>query len=111
MENWENLSSSNPDQIVILVADDEVAVRNLVRIMLQAEGFFILAAANGEEALEISRKYHGIIHALISNVKMPEMDGLELRERILTERPGIKVLLMSGEIECPVEGIPFLRKP
>ena len=42
---------------------------------------------------------------------MPNLDGLELRKTILTERPGIKVLLMSGYTERPVENIPVLLKP
>jgi hypothetical protein len=44
-------------------------------------------------------------------INMPKMDGLELRERLLTERPGIRVLLMSGQIELLSENIPFLAKP
>src|SRR5215208_726823 len=99
MNNPQHLLPSNPDQTVILVAEDEVVVRNVVRIVLEGQGYFILAANDGQEALTISRQYPGIIHALLSDVKMPKMDGLQLRETILRERPGIKVLLMSGHIE------------
>ena len=53
----------------------------------------------------------GTIQALLSDVKMPNLDGLELRKTILTERPGIKILLMSGYTESPVENIPALAKP
>jgi two-component system, cell cycle sensor histidine kinase and response regulator CckA len=96
---------------VILVAEDEVLVRNFARIVLESEGYFVLSANDGEEALYISRQYPGTIHALLSDVKMPNTDGLQLREQILFERPGTKVLLMSGQMESPSESIPFLRKP
>ena len=61
--------------------------------------------------LYLSRQYPGTIHALLSDVNMPNTNGLQLRERILFERPGTKVLLMSGLFESPAENIPFLRKP
>lgn len=102
---------TNPDQRVVLVADDEVLVVNIVRNALETEGYFVLAAENGEVALELSRKFPGIIHLLVSDVKMPRMDGIELRKRILEERPGIKVLLMSGTANQQIEGCPFLKKP
>ena len=111
MNNPENLRPPNPDQTVILIVDDEVLVRNVARITLESEGYFILTADNGEEALYISRQYQGVIHLLLSDVKMPKMDGLELRSKILLERPGITVLLMSGQIELPTEDIHFLQKP
>ena len=94
-----------------MVVDDEVLLRNIARIVLESEGYFILTAGNGEEALEISRQYPGIIHAVLSDVQMPKMDGLELRDRILTERSGIKVLLMSGYMTVTAESIQFLQKP
>jgi DNA-binding response OmpR family regulator len=94
-----------------LIAEDEVMVRNVVRIALEEEGYFVLAAGDGEQALFLSRQFPGVIHALLSDVKMPNLDGLELRKKILTERPGIKILLMSGYTESPVENIPVLAKP
>ena len=111
MQNSEHSRLSNFDQTVILLADDEVLIRNVASKVLQSAGYFVLAANDGEEALNISRQYPGTIHALLSDVNMPNLDGLELREQILVERPGTKVLLMSGQVESPVESIPFLRKP
>jgi CheY-like chemotaxis protein len=107
----EHLRPANPDQTVLLIAEDEVIIRNIARIVLEGEGYFILAAGDGAEALEISRKFPGPIHALLSDVRMPNKDGLQLREEILIERPGIKVLLMSGHVDAPVGDIPFLPKP
>src|SRR5258708_163897 len=111
MQNPEHLLPSNPNQTVILVAEDEVLIRNIARIVLDSAGYFVLSAKEGEGAGSISRQYPGTIHALLSDVKMPNTDGLQLREQILFERPGTKVLLMWGQIESPSESIPFLRKP
>jgi CheY-like chemotaxis protein len=62
------------------------------------------------QALELSRKFPGTIHALVTDVVMPNLDGLGLCDQILRERPAIKVLLMSGTASA-VEGVPFLQKP
>jgi CheY-like chemotaxis protein len=111
MENPENLRPSNPNQTVILIAEDEVVVRNVARIVLESEGYFVLCAGDGEEALKISRQYPATIHALLSDVQMPHFDGLQLRKQILIERPEIKVILMSGHIEPPADDVLFLQKP
>lgn len=111
MEDPEHLRPSRPDQTVILVVDDDVMIRNVARITLEADGYFILAAHDGEEALHISRKFPGAIHAVLSDVMMPKMDGLQLRERILTQRPGIQVLLMSGQMDSVPPNVPLLAKP
>ena len=111
MQNPEHLLASSPNQTVILIAEDEVLIRNVARIVLESEGYFVLSANDGEEALNISRQYPGAIHALVSDVSMPKTDGLQLREQILFERPGTKVLLMSGHAASPADSVPFLRKP
>jgi len=111
MEDPEHLRPARPDQTVILIVDDEVMIRNIARITLEADGHFILAAHDGEEALHISRSFPGTIHAVLSDVVMPKIDGLQLREQILMERPGILVLLMSGKIDAAPPSVPFLAKP
>ena len=111
MQDPKHLLPSKPGRTVVLIAEDEVMVRNVVRIALEEEGYFVLAAEDGEQALFLSRQFPGTIHALLSDVKMPNLDGLELQKTILTERPEIKILLMSGYTECPVENIPVLWKP
>ena len=111
MQNTEYLRPVHPDQTVVLIAEDEVLIRNIARIALEKEGYFVLAACDGEEALTISRAYAGLIHMLLSDIKMPRMDGLELRKRILAERPGIKILLMSGLTDPQIERTTLLRKP
>jgi two-component system, cell cycle sensor histidine kinase and response regulator CckA len=99
-----------PGQPVALVAGDDAMIRHVVRIALERIGMFVLAATDGEQALELSRKFPGAIHALVSDVIMPNLDGLSLCEQIQRERPAIKVLLMSAA-RGPVNGVPFLKKP
>lgn len=102
-------------KFVILLAEDEHLVRNLVRTILINEGYLVLDANDGEHALEVSRQFPGSIHMLLTDVKMPKMNGLELSHQIARERPGIKVLIMSGktsgEMLIAGECIDFLRKP
>ena len=103
------------NQSVILVADDEPLIRNLVTLLLQHDGYFVLSAADGHEGLELSRKYPGVIDLLITDVEMPRMNGTDLCGHLMEERPEIKVLVMSGkdisEIIRQNANMPFLPKP
>jgi len=102
-------------QAVILVADDEPLIRNLITLLLQQDGHLVLSAANGHEGLELSRQYPGTIDLVITDVGMPHMNGADLCGHLLEERPGIQVLLMSGadvtEIVSQNINLPFLPKP
>ena len=111
MQHSEHSRLSNSDPTVILLADDDMLIRDVASRVLESDGYFVLSANDGQEALSISRHFPGTIHALLSDVNMPNLDGLGLREQILIERPGTKVLLMSGQLESPAGSIPFLRKP
>jgi len=102
-------------QSVILVADDEALIRNLVTLLLQQDGYFVLSAADGHEGLELSRQYPGAIDLLITDVEMPRLNGTDLCAHLLEDRPGIKVLVMSGadmaHIVSQNAHLPFLPKP
>jgi DNA-binding response OmpR family regulator len=102
-------------QIVILVAEPQVMVRNLVTLLMQGEGYFVLSASDGAEGLELSQKYSGVINLLITGWKMPRLSGSDLYTRIVKERPGIKVLVMTSadtnEIVAQNAHLPFLPTP
>jgi DNA-binding response OmpR family regulator len=83
--------------MVILLVDDDVGVQLFVWKLLKAYGFTVLNADSGEAALEASRRYIGSIDLLLTDVRLPRMDGLELCKTVAAERPQIRVLLMSGE--------------
>jgi CheY-like chemotaxis protein len=86
----------------ILLIEDEPAVRGLVHETLRLHGYTVLAARHGIEALLASAKYVGPIHLILTDVVMPQMSGPEVAEKILTVRPGVKVLYMSGYPDHPV---------
>ncbi|HKD04453.1 MAG TPA: response regulator [Bryobacteraceae bacterium] len=100
---------------VVLVAEDDALVRELINSVLLREGYSVLLASDGVEALELSRGYSGDIHLLLSDVIMPRMNGVNLAANIRAERPATRSLLMSGElgteITRPSREVDFLRKP
>jgi DNA-binding response OmpR family regulator len=110
-----SLPSMGGHQPVILVADDEVMIRNLVTLLLQAHGFIVLSASDGQEGLELSRKYPGTIELVITDIDMPRLNGMDLCAHLLEERPGIKAIVMSGEEKGEIlsrnVNLPFLPKP
>jgi PAS domain S-box-containing protein len=82
-------------ETVLLVEDEEV-VRNLVREILEGNGYTVLEARNGAEALELGRQFTSPIHLLVTDVVMPKMSGRELAERLVTIHRETRVLYMSG---------------
>ncbi len=80
----------------VLLVEDEDPVREFINETLRESGYNVLMASNGEEALNVSQKYAGPIHLLLTDVVMPRMGGPELATRLKQERPDARVLLMSG---------------
>jgi two-component system, cell cycle sensor histidine kinase and response regulator CckA len=80
----------------ILVVEDDADVRALLKDSLQQCGYTVLDASNGGEALLFCERYSGPIHAVITDVIMPHMDGYEVVERLCELRPGLKTLFISG---------------
>ena len=81
MQNPEHLRPADPDQPVVLLAEDDVMVLNIARITLERDGCFLLTAENGEEALYLSRRFPGEIHLLLTDVTMPKIGGMELSKQ------------------------------
>jgi CheY-like chemotaxis protein len=80
----------------ILVADDEDGLRHIITRILTSAGYHVLAAPNGEEALRLAKRHDGTIHALLTDVVMPAMNGRELAEALQQTRPDTAILYMSG---------------
>jgi CheY-like chemotaxis protein len=102
----------------ILVVEDENAVRELTVRMLQQLGYAILTASSGVEALEIAQTHNGAIDLLLTDVVMPGISGRHLADQLLEQRPGTRVLFLSGYTENTVvhhgvldAGVNFLPKP
>lgn len=89
---------------VILVVEDEQTVRDVACEILATNGFKVLRAADGLEALEVHRRYPGKIDLLLTDVVMPQMKGPELADRLLEMSQGLKVLFMSGYYEQSMFG-------
>ena len=93
-------------------------MRNVVRKVLSKAGYCVLAAADGQQALNCVREYAGAIHLLLTDVVMPKMTGRDLAERVGQLRPDTRVLYMSGYTPDAIvhqgvleEGIQFIQKP
>ncbi len=102
----------------ILVVEDEAGIRALVRKILRRQGYEVLEAANGQDALALCREHGQRIELLITDLLMPQMGGRELVERLQTQGHDMKVLYVSGYTddntvysgELP-PGTAFLQKP
>jgi two-component system cell cycle sensor histidine kinase/response regulator CckA len=83
----------------ILLVDDDEEVRRLVRGILMLQGFRVIEASDGAEALEVASSHAEPLDLLLTDVIMPKVNGLVLAQRLLQARPGIGVLYMSGFVE------------
>jgi len=92
----------------VLVAEDEMMLRMIAVESLEDAGFDVLHASDGEEALKLL-KDNPDITLLVSDVKMPRMDGYALAEAGLTLRPDLKILLMTGYAQDPPAGLTRTR--
>ncbi|HEX5230505.1 MAG TPA: response regulator [Bryobacteraceae bacterium] len=102
----------------ILVVEDEAGIRALVRKILRRQGYEVLEAANGQEALTLCRDHAQRVNLLITDVLMPQMGGRELVERLQTQGHEMKVLYVSGYTDDATvysgdlpPGTAFLQKP
>jgi two-component system cell cycle sensor histidine kinase/response regulator CckA len=83
----------------VLLAEDQPSIRTVLREFLESEGYKVLEAQNGTEALEIATHYEGSIDVLVTDVIMPQLRGIELAKRLTEIYPGLCVILMSGYSE------------
>jgi PAS domain S-box-containing protein len=101
----------------VLLVEDEDAVRALAREVLRRQGYIVLEARHGVDALRLAERHTDDIHLMITDVVMPHMSGRELAERLCSVRPVMKVLFMSGYTDHAVmnraltPGSSFLQKP
>ena len=102
-------------QIALLV-DDEQPLRAYVSAVLRQEGFEVVEAGDGIDALSIVHRMHGTVDVLVTDIKMPRMNGIDLVRAVKSEYPGVPVVYISGEslreeLHNPRTRVVFLQKP
>jgi two-component system, cell cycle sensor histidine kinase and response regulator CckA len=110
--------SWSPGTGLVLLVEDQAQVRRALERILEDAGYQVLAAEDGERALELARKRDGRIDLVVTDVIMPGISGIELTQRLFAMYPNVAVLLMSGyagnEITLLAElgdSVQFLQKP
>ncbi|MFO0883514.1 MAG: PAS domain S-box protein [Pirellulales bacterium] len=102
----------------VLLVEDEPGVREFAKFALESRGFTVLEASCGNDALARSASYDLPIHLLIADVVLPGINGRQLWEQLQSERPGLKVLYLSGYMDETIlrsglnqDRVAFLQKP
>ena len=102
----------------VLLAEDEPAVRAIAQQVLERQGYTVLAAPSGADALALAAQHGVTIHLLLTDVVMPGMSGRDLADRLTAQRPGIRVLYISGYTDNAIvrhgmlePGLAYLQKP
>ncbi len=90
-------SANNPGGS-ILVVDDEPAVCRLTGTMLEHQGFSVLYAESGEQAMRMFDQYHRQISLLVTDIVMPHISGPQLAQQLRAKRPNLPVLFVSGVV-------------
>ena len=105
-------------QETILLVEDEPAILKIATMMLQKQGYSVLPASTPGEAIKLASEYVGVIHLLMTDVIMPEMNGRDLAKIMLSTYPGMKSMFMSGYTADVIaqhgvleEGVHFIQKP
>lgn len=80
----------------ILLADDDAAMRDLIRRALEGEGHTVIVAQDGTEALELLLAQTVTVNLLISDIDMPGLNGIELASKAIASAPALRLILMSG---------------
>jgi len=113
-----NMPAPISDAETVLVVDDDMQIRELIKSVLERESYHVLEAADGQEALDVAGAYAAPIHLIVSDVNMPHMNGWKLLEQLRGWYPSIRFLMMSGYPQressmAELAGTPtaFLAKP
>ena len=88
--------AAHPGVETVLLVEDETMLREFATRILEGAGYTVHAAANADEALQLSDAYDGPIHLLLTDVVMPGVNGRALAEQVCLRRPDVRVLYMSG---------------
>ena len=111
-------ASEAPGHETILLVEDDPTLLGMTRMMIERQGYTVLAAASPGEALRLAREQAGPIHLVVTDVVMPEMNGRDLVRNLLALYPDVKRLFMSGYTADVIAhhgvldpGVHFIQKP
>ena len=99
------MTAASPGTSRILVVDDEPVVRRFAARVLEAEGYLVSEAADGVDALRLLHEELPNVDAVLSDIVMPRLNGVELLQVLSTTHPQVPVLLMSGYASAQLEGM------
>lgn len=97
------------DRETILVVDDDLEIRALVKFFLERAGYAIATATDGEDGLNVFRSGRPRIALLLTDVRMPNMNGFDLADRVLELDSELPVLFMSGDASNASRGLGCVR--
>jgi CheY-like chemotaxis protein len=92
----------------VLVVDDNADARNSIRLLLEMEGFEVCVAANGREAIELLRR--APVHVVLTDIFMPEKDGIETIHEIRASNPSVQIAVMSGSQKARLETLKVVAR-
>jgi CheY-like chemotaxis protein len=95
----------------ILVVEDDLISRLALEDLLKSEGYEVLVAGKPSEAIRFAAERDGAIDLLLSDVRLPEMNGAALADRLRAGRPDLRIVFMSGLPDAPPGATAFVRKP
>jgi DNA-binding response OmpR family regulator len=95
----------------ILVVDDDAAVRGMVKAFLEGAGYTVVTAADGADGLTFFKRHQSVIALILTDVAMPNMNGLDLADRVLELNAELPILFMSGSAHHADRGFGCMAKP
>jgi CheY-like chemotaxis protein len=120
-EPWQKISPAVPDpqgHETILLVEDETAILEITKLILEKLGYRVLPASTPDRALSLAGEHDGEIHLLITDVIMPGMNGRDLANKLVSFNPELRSLFMSGYTSDVIahhgvldDGIHFMQKP
>jgi PAS domain S-box-containing protein len=117
-DNSEQPESQNRSKATILLVEDEPEILKICKLMLEQIGYTVLSTSTPEEAIALAGKHKGSIELLVTDIILPEMTGCDLSKKLVSDRPGLKTLFMSGYTSEVItrpeefnEGVNFIQKP
>ena len=115
--SFESRDEPTPGSETLLLVEDDDQVRNVAQEILKLQGYRVLPAGSPADALQLSARFPERIHLMLTDVVMPEMNGRDLAQRLLRQRPDLQVLYMSGYADKALNSddaltsATFLQKP